>query len=62
MTEAKMAKGRTRKPRPGTVRTDPAIPEADPVRETGQRPLEIQERKPRQSVQDDPSLEIWFLD
>jgi hypothetical protein len=62
MTEAKMVKGRTSKPRPRTVRTDAAIPEADPVREAGRRPLEMQARKPRPSVQDDPSLEIWFLD
>jgi len=62
MTEAKMAKAPTRKPRPRTVGTDPAIPEADPVRETGRRPLEMQERKPRPSLQDDPSREIWFLD
>jgi hypothetical protein len=62
MTEAKMAKGRTGKLRPGTVRTDPAIPEADPVRETSQRPLEMLKRRSRASDQDDPSLEIWFLD
>lgn len=57
-----MVKGRTRKPRTGKVHTDLAIPEADPVRETGQRPLEMQQRKPRLSVPDDPSREIWFLD
>ena len=58
-----MAKVRARKPRPGTIRTDPPIPKADPVRETGLRPpLEMQRRKFRLNVQDDPSLEIWFLD
>jgi hypothetical protein len=62
MTEVKMAKVRARKPRSGTVRTDPANSKADPARETGQRRLEVQERKPRLSVPDDPSLEIWFLD
>jgi hypothetical protein len=61
MTEGKMAKARTRKPRPRTVRADPAISEADAVRETGQ-PLEMIGREPRLSVQDEPSMVIWFLD
>jgi hypothetical protein len=57
------AKGNARKePRPSQVRTDRAIPKTATAGETGQRPLEILERPPRLTVQDDPSLVIWFLD